>query len=366
MKNTDFNVGHCVVTGGAGFIGSALSFELANIYKRVVVFDNLHPQIHKIQRRPDALDVRCELVVGDVTDALAWDALLSHIRPEVIVHLAAETGTGQSLTESNRHAMVNVVGTAQMLDALHRSSCQPKRIVLSSSRAVYGEGDWKLQDGKIIQPGQRTQQQLELAHWDFPNAVSLPFDAAVTRAAPTSIYGATKLAQEHLVNSWSLAHEGTSPRILRLQNVYGPGQSLSNPYTGIVSLFVQLAKQGKSIPLYEDGKMLRDFVYIDDVASALLASIAVDAQPSPLDVGTGEATSIRQIAEAIAMRYEAPQPHVCGKFRNGDVRHASCDIAQTRAVLNWEPKVDWRAGLFRLCDWIDSQIDNSISGKGAV
>ena len=344
----------CLVTGGAGFIGCAISSLLANKFDRVVVLDNLHPQIHAVKERPAALDPAVELVIGDVTVAQDWDLLLSRVRPDVVVHLAAETGTGQSLTESTRHAMVNVVGTAAMLDGLSRHEIVPSRMVLSSSRAVYGEGRWRSGDGKDVYPGQRTLEQLEAGQWDFPGMVSEPFNAMRTLAAPTSIYGGTKLAQEHLLKAWALAH-GSSTRILRLQNVYGPGQSLSNPYTGIVSLFVRMAKAGKSIPLYEDGEMTRDFVFIEDVASALLAALLTDNENFIRDVGIGRASTIRDVAEFISRRYGAPAPHVCEKFRNGDVRHASCDITDTLQTLDWKPKVDLENGLEQLCKWIDEQ-----------
>lgn len=344
----------CLVTGGAGFIGCAMSSLLAEKFARVVVFDNLHPQIHAVRERPSALHRTVDLVVGDVTVPEDWDSLLSKVRPDVVVHLAAETGTGQSLTESTRHAMVNVVGTAAMLDGLSRHEIIPSRMVLSSSRAVYGEGSWRSSDGNDVYPGQRTLAQLEAGQWDFPNLTSEPFNAMKTSATPTSIYGGTKLAQEHLLSAWALAY-GSSTRILRLQNVYGPGQSLSNPYTGIVSLFVRMAKAGKSIPLYEDGEMTRDFVFIDDVASALVAAILTSNENFIRDVGVGRAATIRTVAEFISQRYGAPAPHVCKKFRNGDVRHAACDITGTLQTLNWAPKVDLEDGLEKLCQWIDGQ-----------
>lgn len=344
----------CLVTGGAGFIGCALSPQLAGLFGHVVAIDNLHPQIHARRERPSALHAACELRIEDVTNPRTWDELLPVFRPDVIIHLAAETGTGQSLMESSRHAMVNVVGTTQMLDGLSRHEHFPQTMILSSSRAIYGEGAWQCSDGSIFYPGQRTRLQLEAAAWDFPDACPKPFVATQTQAAPTSVYGATKLTQEHLIRAWCFAF-GTSPRILRLQNVYGPGQSLTNPYTGIVSLFVRMAKAGQSIPLYEDGMMTRDFIIVNDVASAIIAALASDHEDLLADIGTGRATTIQEVAEIIARRYGAPAPHVCGKYRDGDVRHAACEIDRSCALLEWKPEIDLETGLNRLCAWIDDQ-----------
>ena len=345
----------CLVTGGAGFIGCALSSRLAERFGRVVVLDNLHPQVHATQERPAALDARVEFVHGDVTDPAAWDGLLGGgLRPSVIIHLAAETGTGQSLTEGTRHAHANVVGTTQMLDALVRHDALPRRIVLTSSRAVYGEGAWVDALGKASYPGQRSRAQLERHEWDFPGLHATPFHSATVEPRPTSIYGATKLAQEHVLKSWCLAM-GVTPVVLRLQNVYGPGQSLINSYTGIVSLFARLAREGKSIPVYEDGEIIRDFVFIDDVASAILAAtLREEVAPNPYDVGSGEATSIATLATIIQARYGAPAPHVTAAFRHGDVRHAACTISDTEQALDWKPAVMVREGVDILCRWIDT------------
>lgn len=344
----------CLVTGGAGFIGCALSSHLAALFDRVVAVDNLHPQIHARQVRPTALDEACELMVQDVTESATWDSVLSNFKPDFIVHLAAETGTGQSLRESTRHAMVNVVGTTQMLDGLARHNHYPEAIVLTSSRAIYGEGAWQRSDGSCFYPGQRNRSQLESATWDFPDARPMPFAASQTQPSPTSIYGATKFTQELVLRAWCLAF-GVAPRVLRLQNAFGPGQSLTNPYTGIVSLFVRMAKSGQSIPLYEDGKMARDFVLIDDVTSAIIAALGSGGRDLVLDIGTGRATSIQEVAEIIARRYGAPAPHICGKYRDGDVRHAVCDISPTIASLDWAPAFDLETGLDRLCKWIDDE-----------
>ena len=345
----------CLVTGGAGFIGCAISSGLADVFEQVLVMDNLHPQIHASGERPPALDSRVAFVKGDVTVRQDWDSVLSTFLPDVVIHLAAETGTGQSLTEANRHGNVNVVGTTQMLDALTRHEKIPEKILLTSSRAVYGEGLWKDGAGNASYPGQRTRSQLENGQWDFGGLHATPFEASLTEARPTSVYGATKLAQEHILKAWCLSL-GSEPVILRLQNVYGPGQSLINPYTGIVSLFARMAKEKASIPVYEDGAIIRDFVFIDDVARAIISAIASEDAGSagPYDIGSGEATSISRLAETIAERYGAPAPHVTGAFRFGDVRHASCDISRSRALLGWSPDIMVDEGVERLCTWIDA------------
>lgn len=346
----------CLVTGGAGFIGCAISETLIGQFDKVIALDNLHPQIHKIAERPSALHKNVEFVRGDVTVCEDWDALLTRISPDVIIHLAAETGTGQSLTEGTRHAYVNVVGTTQMLDALLRHKKIPKRIVLTSSRAVYGEGAWIDAGDKVSYPGQRSSAQLEAGIWDFPGMTYLPFEATRTEPRPTSIYGATKYTQELVLTAWALS-VGTEVGILRLQNVYGPGQSLTNPYTGIVSLFARLARSGEVIPLYEDGEIVRDFVYIDDVARAV-CRISTGNIPSAIayDIGSSTPTKIRDLADIIAKIYGAPEPKVNGAFRNGDVRSASCDISRSTVELGWAPEWTVERGITSLCSWIDSQL----------
>lgn len=346
-----------LITGGAGFIGSALSHLIADHYSLpIVAIDNLHPQVHPGRVRPAELHDSVELIVADVCERATWQEFLSTWRPSIVVHLAAETGTGQSLSEASRHAHVNVTGTTAMLDAMVAVNHVPKRIVLSSSRAVYGEGTWSTADGALFNPGQRPKAMLDAAQWDFENADALPFVATRTPTNPTSIYGATKLAQEHIIRSWALSF-GAEVAILRLQNVYGPGQSLDNPYTGIVSLFSRLARVGKSIPLYEDGLMRRDFIFISDVARALLAAMRDPAANGDIfDIGYGRTTTIADVADLISAHYAAPEPHVCGKYRNGDVRHAACEVDHARAI-DWSPEVELSAGIRVLCNWIDVKLE---------
>lgn len=348
----------CVVTGGAGFIGCAVSGGLAQAFDRVIAVDNLHPQIHERPERPPALDDAVELRRLDVTEEADWDTLLDEVHPDTVIHLAAETGTGQSLTEASRHALVNVVGTTRMLDALVRHDALPERIVLTSSRAVYGEGAWAREDGTTTYPAQRTHAMLDAAQWDFPGLMPLPQCSDKVEARPANVYAATKFCQENLITSWC-GSMGVTPVLYRLQNVYGPGQSLVNLYTGIVSLFVRLARSGHSIPVYEDGAIVRDFVYIDDVVAAVVAgALHSPATSVPYDIGTGERTTIMEVAKMVAHRYGAPAPHVTGQYRDGDVRATWADISRARHALTWEPHVSVSDGIGRLCEWIDAEAEN--------
>ncbi|MEY8016629.1 NAD-dependent epimerase/dehydratase family protein [Mycobacterium servetii] len=288
-----------------------------------------------------------------------WDAVLRLCRPSQVVHLAAETGTAQSLSEATRHGLVNVVGTTQLLDALSRSAHVPDQLVVASSRAVYGEGAWRC-GSQIFYPQPRSHTQLVSGIWDPQGptdepAVPLPSCAERTEPRPTNIYAATKLAQEHLLAAWTAAHDNNLS-VLRLQNVYGPGQSLTNSYTGIVALFARLARQQCPLEVYEDGHIVRDFVYIDDVVEALFAAIEKPATgPRCLDIGSGTPTTIHELAKKIATLCDAPEPKIVGKFRDGDVRAAQCDIEPATNGLDWRPQWALEDGLRALLDWIGEQ-----------
>ena len=348
-----------LVTGGAGFIGSRLATRLCDGGNEVLVADVLHPQVHKAGP-PDVLRNAANVVPFDVVHAPSWDALLRIIRPDVVVHLAAETGTGQSLLESTRHGMVNVVGTTQLLDALVRARHVPAHLVLTSSRAVYGEGEWQA-DGDCFYPGTRTHAELEAGRWEPRSPWGtvghpVPSVAGKTRTEPTSVYGATKLAQEHIVKTWSAAF-GSSLSILRLQNVYGVGQSLTNPYTGILSLFAQMAVRHEQLPVYEDGAILRDFVYIDDVIDTLVKTVSSPPEEIRLlDVGSGKSKTLLEVATLLAERSGAPEPKITGQFRDGDVRAASCDISPAREELGYEPRWDLALGLDSLLEWVGEEL----------
>ncbi|MGH9153487.1 MAG: NAD-dependent epimerase/dehydratase family protein [Acidimicrobiales bacterium] len=346
-----------LVSGGAGFIGCPLTTRLLEEGYDVFALDCLHEQVHQAPGRPRRLPEAVVLLPGDVTRCGDVEAALRLARPEVLVHLAAETGTGQSLTAAALHANVNVTGTAHLLDGLARSGLV-EHVVLASSRAVYGEGSWTGAAGPFS-PELRTRHQLERAQWepvspDGSPATPLPSRAGTTEPRPASIYAATKLAQEHLAGAWAAGH-GIPLSVLRLQNVFGPGQSLSNPYSGVAVLFAATALRGEAIDVYEDGGILRDFVFVDDAVQALVA--AVERPPvarRTLDIGSGATTRLVDLARHVAARCDAPEPVVSGRFRPGDVRAASCDISAAAEHLDYQPTWTLERGVDALLAWVQA------------
>jgi dTDP-L-rhamnose 4-epimerase len=349
-----------LITGGAGFIGAALAHELLSRHgAEVVSVDNLLPQVHDdgilLARYPTA----AKLVRGDVRNSELLDLVIADLKPDHVVHFAAETGTAQSMMHSSRHASVNGVGTTELLDALRRASCRPRRILLSSSRAVYGEGAWRAQDGSLFYPGIRSRAQLAAGTWDFTGPDGAPATPALHEAAsvfpnPTSIYGATKLVQEHLLKAWCAANE-VPHHILRFQNVYGIGQSPSNPYTGIINIFHHIAHRKDVIPVYEDGEIGRDFVWISDVVEACLAALVdPSGRNGTYDVGSGTPTTIAHAAAVIAALHGAPAPRVSGQFREGDVRWAVADVTALERDLKVSPQVSFEDGAAQVGEWLFS------------
>lgn len=352
------NLGNVLVTGGAGFIGNSIAEAFSENSQRWVVVDNLHPQVHVDQTRPITLNKNAELFVGDVTQAEDWDRILGEVSPDVVIHLAAETGTSQSMSEASRHGLVNVVGTTQFLDALGKRKTKPSKIILASSRAVYGEGKWRNVQGAVVYPEIRNREQLENHQWDFPSLSPEASYADDSLTIPTSVYGATKLAQENILKSWCAANS-VSLSVLRLQNVYGPGQSLINAYTGIISLFSQLARNGQVIPLYEDGEIVRDFIYISDVAEMFGKILTSKSSTGfeTLDIGSGNPVSIMTVANWISDFYSSPKPEVTGLFREGDIRYSVANIQKAKRIYGWSPSVGLEEGLLKLQSWIQEELE---------
>lgn len=343
------------VTGGAGFIGSHLVRRLSDGAAEITVFDSLHPQVHGQGATPPRFPGHVRFVSGDVRDAKALSAALGESRPHKIVHLAAETGTGQSWDEAARYCDVNVTGTAHLIEAVRQLPPEPtrRRLLLASSRSVYGEGCYLAPEGTTIVPPPRSPADMAAGRFDLARAGSA-LKPLSTREdappAPASIYASTKLMQEHVVQQ-GLSGTDIEVVILRFQNVYGPGQSLLNSYTGVLSVFCDQIMRGRTLNIFEDGEITRDFVFVDDAVNGIVAGLSnPDAAASIFNIGSGVGVTINEVASSLLGLFEgrASGMTISGDFRTGDVRHAVADISLARERMGWSPIVDLPSGLRRL------------------
>lgn len=352
-----------LITGGAGFIGSRLANRLIANGHRVRVLDNLSPQIHGAQPESSSLllslhdDV--EFFRGSVCHR--EDLLQALSGMDTVVHLAAETGTGQSMYAIRHYSDVNIGGTALLLDLIANEQLPVRKIVVASSRAVYGEGKYSCAAHGYVYPASRAAEDMQ--HGDFsvrcPHC-GVPAEMVATDEQtpprPASVYGITKLTQEQMVLTVGKAL-GISALAFRYQNVYGPGQSLSNPYTGILSIFSTRIRNGSGINIFEDGKESRDFVFIDDVVAATVKGI--EHEPPLVDVfnvGAGVATDVLTIAHTLRALLGVSAPiEITGQFRAGDIRHNVADLAKVRAALGFEPSVAIEEGLRQFVTWVKGE-----------
>lgn len=350
-----------LITGGAGFIGSRLAKALLATGDTVRILDNFSEQIHGQAGLDAELDSRVEVIRADVRDREAMRSALHSI--DSIVHLAAETGTGQSMYEIDRYFSVNVQGTATMLDLLQNEDCAKnlRSIVVASSRAVYGEGAYECAAHGEVFPEERSRSTLEQGNFEpscpvcsaevalLPTPENAPF-------RPMSMYGLTKQVQEQAILLFARTR-GINGFGLRYQNVYGPGQSLKNPYTGILAVFSNLARQNQRIEIYEDGLESRDFVYIDDVVEATLRSIHHTAPfVGALNVGSGVATSVMTVAEEIKAFFSSESDiQVTGAFRMGDIRHNIADVQAIKKLLGFTATTSFKQGLGNFLNWASQQ-----------
>lgn len=353
-----------LVTGGAGFIGSNLVEELAGRGCEVTVLDSLLPQVHGEDPATSVLYRRAlehaKVIVGDVTSREALQAALEG--QDVVVHLAAETGTGQSMYEIERYSRVNVGGTATLLDILANDDDRTVgKIVVASSRSVYGEGRYLSQELGYVHPRARREEDLAAGIFE----PSVEGDASGLQVVPTtedskidpsSVYGITKHTQEALVMNVAPAL-GLAAVALRYQNVYGPGQSLSNPYTGILSIFSTLIRQGRPINIFEDGLESRDFVFVDDVVRATAtATLDERADGHVLNVGSGVGTTVNTVVAELQRAFGREVPtRVSGNYRLGDIRHNIADLSRIREVLGFEPQVGFAEGVDAFVNWVMEQ-----------
>jgi dTDP-L-rhamnose 4-epimerase len=353
-----------LITGGAGFIGSNLAKKLIEKNYHVTVLDCLSEQIHG--KNPDvtsplyiSIKDKVRFMKGSVFNRDDWKKAIKN--QDAIIHLAAETGTGQSMYEIEKYTNVNIGGTALMLDLLTNEKNTINKIVVASSRAIYGEGRYLSSEQGYVYPLPRKES--DMVNGDFEckfEGCDEPLELVSTTENslihPTSLYGITKQVQEQLVMTLSPSI-GIKSVALRYQNVYGPGQSLSNPYTGILSIFSTRILNGNGINIFEDGKESRDFVYIDDVIDATIKALESDkANGSVINVGSGTNVDVLTVAKLLVKLFNSNIPiEISGNYRVGDIRHNYADIDNARKLLNFEPIWGIEKGIYSFAEWVKNQ-----------
>ncbi len=349
-----------LITGGAGFIGSNLSLQLIEKGYKVAVLDNLSPQIHGNNNDSplyNSIKDIVEFIEADVRDRDAVSKAFSGV--DVVVHLAAETGTGQSMYAVQKYIDVNCTGTGVLLDVLLNEKNTVKKVVLASSRAVYGEGRYWGKNG-VVYPTLRSEKQMQQKKFeplgDDGEELQLQATDETSKINPLSIYGITKYNQEQYIQL-ACASIHIPSVIFRYQNVYGPGQSLKNPYTGILSIFSTQIKNGNSINVFEDGKESRDFVFIDDVVNATILGIEKpEANNQIFNVGSGVAISVIQVAETLKRLYlSSVEIKTSGNYRVGDIRHNYADLEKIKKQLGFAPQTDFETGISLFVAWVNQQ-----------
>lgn len=357
------SIKNVLITGGAGFIGSNLALKLIEKGYQVTVLDNLSPQIHgdnPTETSPLYLSIKdkVKFIHGTVTSKSDWEEALKD--QDAIVHYAAETGTGQSMYEVEKYVDVNINGTALMLNLLVNGSYNVKKVIVASSRSIYGEGKYISKELGAVYPTQRESIHMDQGDFEvkYPNssALTLVGTDEESKIHPSSVYGITKQNQEQMVLT-VCPTVGIAGVAFRYQNVYGPGQSLKNPYTGILSIFSTQIKNGNNINIFEDGLESRDFVYIDDVVDATILGIEKEeANNQVFNVGTGVATNVLTVANELVKNYGVDVSiNVSGNYRLGDIRHNYADLTKINKLLGFSPKISFEAGLKCFAEWVNTQ-----------
>jgi dTDP-L-rhamnose 4-epimerase len=349
---------HILITGGAGFIGSHLADALLIRGHRVRALDNLSPQVHGTERaRPGYLDDEVELIQGDLRDPDVVRRALQGV--DIVYHLAAAVGVGQSMYEIAHYTSVNNLGTAVLLEAL---AARPVgRLIVASSMSLYGEGLYHCPDGSICVGEERSLAQLREGDWEVRNAegeVLTPVPTPETKLPSlASVYALSKLDQERMALLVGRTY-GIPTTALRFFNVFGTRQALSNPYTGVLAIFASRLLNDKRPTVFEDGRQRRDFVSVYDVAQVCcLVLEQPQSAGGVFNVGSGHSYSISEIAERLAriMGKEYIEPELTGKYRVGDIRHCFADISLARGRLGYEPRVELENGLEELAGWLEGQ-----------
>ncbi|HYH01156.1 MAG TPA: NAD-dependent epimerase/dehydratase family protein [Terriglobales bacterium] len=347
-----------LVTGGAGFLGSHLVDALVEQGCSVRIYDNLTEQVHQ-GRVPSYIAEEVELIRGDMCDI---DLLRKALRGiDVVYHLAAAVGVGQSMYEISHYMGTNTQGTANLLQVILDSKCKLEKLVVASSMSIYGEGKYLCGDCGEQAPPPRPNEQLRRKDWEArcPQCGSLLSPIATDESKPlqcTSIYALSKKDQEEMCLLFGRTY-GLPVVALRYFNIYGPRQALSNPYTGVAAIFASRLLNKKAPLVFEDGTQMRDFVSVHDVVRAnLLALESEQANGMALNVGSGRPISIREIASVLASALGSDiEPEITGKYRAGDIRHCFADISAASRVLGYKPQVEFTDGIRELVSWLRSQ-----------
>ena len=351
-----------LITGGAGFIGSNVARRLLSEGFEITILDNFLPQIHgDLNELSSDLKDRVKLIVGDVADkSVLYSALQGQ---DAVIHYAAETGTGQSMYAVSHYTNVNIQATANLCDFIINENHQIKNVIVASSRSIYGEGKYNSPQHGIVYPNSRTFQNVqESFEVCCPKSGKHNLEVEATDESseihPSSFYGITKQVQEQMI-ILATQLKNINGFALRYQNVYGPGQSLKNPYTGILSIFSRLALKNEEINIFEDGLESRDFVYIDDVVSATIKCLKHSKiEQHILNVGSGIPTDVLTVAKEIISYFNSNSKiNISGAYREGDIRHNYADLIKVNKVIGFKPIWDFKSGLQKFLEWVLLQND---------
>ncbi|MEM2618600.1 MAG: NAD-dependent epimerase/dehydratase family protein [Candidatus Hadarchaeales archaeon] len=349
-------IGRILVTGGLGFIGSHTVDLLIEKGYEVRILDNLEPQVHGFPPKvPEYYNTRAELMQGDAREREKLKKAIEDV--DAIIHLAAAVGIGQSMYQIEKYVSYNTGATASLLDILVNEPNDVKKLVVASSMSIYGEGKYVCDSCGIVYPDMRDEKQLKLGNWEpkCPNCGKsvnpVPTDEKKP-LAPSSVYAQTKRHQEEMCLLIGKTY-GIPTVALRYFNVYGPRQSLSNPYTGVCAIFSSRILNGKPPYVFEDGKQMRDFVHVKDVARANLLALEHNAADyMAVNIGTGKPVSVEVLARMLAKMYQVGvTPYISNRYRKGDIRHCYADITKASELLGYRPTVSLEEGLKELADW---------------
>lgn len=366
-----------LVTGGAGFIGSHIVDQLIDSGYSVTIVDNLAEQVHDAE--PEYLNPDAKYVWGDIRDR---DLITEQLRiADIVVHQASAVGVGQSMYQIEKYVNVNTLGTAKILDIVANKDISLEKFIVASSMSNYGEGEYVCPECESDRyPSTRDEDQMSKGNWEHtchqcgtmlkscPTSENKPLESS-------SVYAITKRDQEELVLSVCKAYD--IPAVaLRYFNTYGSRQALENPYTGVCAIFTSRIKNGNPPLVFEDGRQTRDFVHVTDIARANEAAIESSAEDIVINIGTGDPTTIREVAKTLINLYKKDElePEIADDYRAGDIRHCYADISRAIEVLDWEPRVSFEQGMQELVEWSErknpddnfGQAQQELEEKGLV